>query len=121
MAEQHEFPPIGMAFMRAVELAEALGVSKINQLDGCWTHAVDDHWWIAMNGHSDDQPASSPAGMSADVPCTVPPFSMYVERRGMAAAIVDPFGGSMIGPEDTEDALIAALDTAISLAESEGQ
>src|SRR4051794_38321628 len=80
MAEQPELPPIGMAFMRAVELAEALGVSKINQLDGCWTHAVDDHWWIAMNGHSDDRPASSPAGMSADVPCTVPPFSMYAER-----------------------------------------
>lgn len=108
-------PPFAAAFIKAIELADALGVEKINRMAGCWTHQVDDVWWLAINGHQDDRSVSSSKGMSSTSPVSVPPYAMYVEANGWAAAICDPFGGTILG-EHSEDEFIAALDRAIARA-----
>ena len=78
------------AFCAVIALAEKLGVSRINELEGCWTHRVDAEWWIAVNGHSTPTTCTPPAG----VPVDVPPFAMYVEFLGWPAGILNPRGGT---------------------------
>lgn len=41
------------AFGRIAELAAALGVTRIGDLPGLWEHEIDEHWFIAVNGHPD--------------------------------------------------------------------
>lgn len=90
---------ISEAFSEVVELSRRMGVSRINQLPGCWEVEVGNGFRIAVNGH--DKPT----------PCTfgpeVPPFEMYVERNGLPAGLISPDGGTVVG--DCEDALIEAL------------
>jgi hypothetical protein len=38
------------AFAEIVALAERLGVTRIDQLSGCWEYWVDKRWWFAVNG-----------------------------------------------------------------------
>jgi hypothetical protein len=101
------------AFVAVMELAQALGVSNINRLDGCWTHRVDDQWWVAVNGHSTEQPAVSPDGASGHVPVNVPPYGCYVEFNGWGAGFFDPFGGTFAaGSAANEDTFIEAVKRA---------
>lgn len=98
--------PLSEAFTRVCDLALALGVKSIKDLPGCWEYQVDEHWWIAVNGHN----GATRCAKGADVP----PFRCYVEFNGWPAGIIDPYGGTIVaGEAANEDAFIAALDKAI--------
>jgi hypothetical protein len=88
--------------VRVVELAAALGVQGINALPGCWEVGVDDHWWLAVNGH--DAPTKCSRGPE------VPPYHAYVELNGLPAGLVSPYGGTLCAAAvGKEEALCAAL------------
>ncbi len=89
------------AFIRAVELAESLGVSKINQLPESWEHTLNSEWRIAINGHNREAMAYG---------AKIPPFSLYAERNGWPVVMCGPAGnGVVVDDSANEDALIAAL------------
>ena len=94
---------IAEAFARVVELAEALGVSRINEVEGCWEHSWGD-WLLAVNGHKEEQRASDGA--------PVPPYHAYMAYARMPAALLSPAGGMTIG--GSEDDLIKALQDEIA-------
>ncbi len=91
---------------KVAELANALGISSINTLVGCWKHQIDDRWHITVNGH--DAPFEG-----------LGPFEMLVEFNGWPSGIVHPTRGGVIadGQAANEDAFIAALDAAIRRAQ----
>lgn len=98
-------PPISRAMAEIGLLAEALGVERINEMDGCWEYQVDSHWSISVNGH----PEPTKNSRNADVP----PFSVYIEFNGWPAGIIDPFGGVIAaGAVANEAAFIDALRNA---------
>ena len=100
---------IGEAFGKVCMLAGALGVKGINALPGCWEHAIDGTWWIALNGHA--EPTECSRGAS------VPPYEMYVECNGWPAGILSPGDGVIAAGEGAnEDTLIAAIDAALAAA-----
>lgn len=89
-------------FGAIVDLAAALRVTRINQLPGCWEHAIDELWWLALNGHR------TPVRCSRGV--VVEPFHAYVEWNGWPAGVLSPDGGLLAaGALANEDALIEAL------------
>jgi hypothetical protein len=93
------------AFAEIAALASRLGIASIGKLPGCWEHRIDDHWWIAVNGH--------PAVQKSSTGKSVPPFSAYVEFCGWPAGIVNPYGGLIAaGDAANEDTFIAALRAA---------
>ncbi len=93
-------------FSKVVDLAQALGVESINELDGCWTYQVSDKWLLKVNGH----------GREVD---GVPAFHGYVEYNGWPAGVFSAQGGTIAGGANAnEDALIEALDQAIEAARS---
>ncbi len=96
---------IPIVFARAIEYAIDIGATNITSLLGCWESQVDEHWWIAINGHDEKVKCSEGA--------EVPPFAMYVMFNGWPAGIVDA-GGGMIAAGDlaNEQRLIAALAAA---------
>lgn len=91
------------ALVAVVELAGRRGVSNIKALLGCHEMDIDAEWWIAVNGHSE------PTECSRDV--TVAPYTVYMERCGWPAGIIDAGGGAFVGP-GTEEAFIAAVRAA---------
>lgn len=94
-------------FFEIMNLAEARGVRRINELPGCWELALDKQWWIALNGHREPVKCSRGAD--------VPPFACYVEFNGWPAGLVSPGpeGGVLAaGQAANEDALIEALRNA---------
>jgi hypothetical protein len=96
---------ISEVMIEIVELAARLGVTEIYELPGCWEHAVDDGWWLALNGHR--EPVACSRGPE------VPPLSAYVEWYGWPAGIVGFHGGVVAaGSEANEDALLEALRAA---------
>lgn len=98
--------PVCVAIDKVAELSIALGVAPINNLDGCWEHQVDSHWWIALNGHK--EPIKTSKGVEVE------PFSCYVEFNGWPAGIFNPFGGGFAAGElANEDTFIEALEKAI--------
>lgn len=97
-----ETESISEAFEAIVELAQAMGVSKINQLPGCWEVQVDDQWRISLNGHA--EPTKDSLGHE------VPPYHCSVDFNGWPAGIFSPKGGIIAaGAAANEDALIEAL------------
>ena len=103
-------PQVSEVFGRIAKLGIALGVAPLNKLPGCWQHHVDEKWWIALNGHKKQMPASSENGMSSIQPYEVDPFHCYVEYNGWLAGVITPTGGIFsAGSEANEDSLIDAL------------
>ena len=94
---------IAEAFVAVADLAMRLGLSRLNELPGCWERQIDADWWIALNAH--DVPTKCSAGPD------VPPFSVYIRWRDWPTGVIDPGGGVlMMGPG--EDAFIAAVERA---------
>jgi hypothetical protein len=93
------------SFFEICQLADRLGVSNIGNMTGCWEHAVDEHWWMAINGHASEMKCSRGA--------TVPAFHAYIEYNGWPAGFISPNGGIIAaGAAANEDAFIAALKLA---------
>ena len=94
--------PLSAVFYEIAELHGRLGVEPLAKHEGCWTHRVDDTWWIAVNGHKEEVKCKD--GVS------VPPFHAYIECAGGPAGLVNPYGGMLAGTAyGREDDLIDAL------------
>ena len=90
------------AFAEIAALANRLGIHDITRFPGCWEHQIDEHWWMAVNGHREKIACSSGE--------KVPPFSAYVRFNGWPAGVIDPAGGIIAAGEvANEDAFIEAL------------
>lgn len=97
------------AFVHVIELCDALGVSKINALPGCWEHQIDDQWWVAVNAKK--QPVVTSRGY------TVEPYDCFVEYNGFPAGSFNPGGGILAaGEAANEQTFIAAVRAAIERA-----
>jgi hypothetical protein len=96
---------ISEAFMAVVDWSEALGAAPMNRHAGCWEHAVDERWWVAVNAHK--EPVACSHGPE------VPPFTCYVEFNGFPAGLINAYGGTIAaGSVANEDAFITALKAA---------
>ena len=73
------------------KLAAEMGAAPLNKRTTCWTVALDDRWWLAVNGRNYRLHAASPTGTSHPVP----PFSVYVEFNGWPAGLIDPYRASI--------------------------
>ena len=97
------------SFAAVCDLAISLGVTGINKLPACWEHQIDEHWWVAVNGH--DKP------VRCSTEANVPPFSIYVVFNGWPAGIIDAGGGCLCaGAVGNEENLLAAIQAAKSAA-----
>ena len=95
-------PNLCEAFAELAEFAQSRGANNIRELAGCWESDVDEHWWVAINGHS--EPCECSHGG------TVPAFSTLIEWNGWPAGVIDPFGGTIAAGEcANEDTFITAL------------
>lgn len=84
------------------DLCFARGEAPVNKYAGCWECEVDEHWWVALNGHL--EPVACSRGPS------VPQFSMYVEFNGWPAGIIDTGDGVIAAGElANEDTFLAAV------------
>ena len=103
-----------MVFQRVVELALALGVRSIKDLPGCWEYQIDEHWWIALNGHDQEITCSHSA-------TKIKPYCGYIEFNGWPAGYLSVAGGVLAaGLIANEKVLIAALDRAIAREKAKG-
>lgn len=95
-----------VAFARIADLGCLLGASPLNKQRGCWEYQIDEHWFIAVNGHK--APTKTKGGVEVE------PYNCYVEFNGWPAGLFTPFGGAIAaGEAANEDAFIKALDEAI--------
>ena len=93
------------AFMRIVELGIALQIAPLDQHDGCWEADVDEHWFIAVNGHPEPRLMRKDQNLPP-----VQPYTVYVEWNGFPAGILTYSDGCIAaGAAANEDTLIAAL------------
>ena len=88
---------------RIIAIWEVSDLPPMNKIVGCWELEVDEHWWIAVNGHQ------GPKDCSRDV--SVPPYHAYIEWCGWPAGMVSPKDGIVAaGREANYPALLQALD-----------
>ena len=105
--QEERFP-----FDAILEMCDRLGVRDIGSMDGFWTYVIDDHWWIAVNGHKVDVEAQSPQHVN---PTPVPPFTAYVEFNGWPAGLIDPYGGTLAAGEIANaETFMAACDAVVA-------
>lgn len=105
-------PQISEVFHAIGKLAAALGVRSINQLPGCWEHAIDEHWRISVNGHCEET-ADSKGNEIA-------PYNCWVEFNGWPAGYFDPTGGVLAaGEAANEQTFMEAIHRAIAKAEGQ--
>ena len=77
------------------QLADALGEAPIR--NKVWTHKVDDHWFIKINGHPETVDG-------------IPPYCLFVEFNGYPAGCLTPFEGSFAaGSAANEDEFIRVM------------
>lgn len=100
-------------FFLIADLAVSVGAAPIK--DKIWTHKVDEHWEIAVNG-KDHTAETAPFGQS-QLPIKIQPFHCYVEFNGWPAGILSPHGGtfaagSLANIEEFDKALLAATERA---------
>lgn len=89
------------------EFAVATGAKSIGDLAGCWEKRIDEHWWVAVNGHLDEVACSREA--------PVPPRHAYIEYDGWPAGVLSEQGGVVtMGEVANEDSLKAALRRAVT-------
>ncbi|MFQ5539217.1 MAG: hypothetical protein ACE5FB_02365 [Candidatus Binatia bacterium] len=83
-------------FYAVSKLCEVLGESPIR--DKVWTHKLDDHWLIKINGFPEPKEG-------------IPAFHMMVDFNGFPAGCVSPFEGSFAaGAVANEDSFIEAVE-----------
>jgi len=98
------------AFSIVMQLAEKLGVRKINEIEGCWEVDVNESWSLSLNGHKESTKDSSG--------CEVPPFEMSITYNGLPAGIIGPTGGIIFS--GGEDDFINAVKERINTHQQEG-
>ena len=104
MSEQ----PVSAAFMAVADLCIALGGAPLHKHEGCWEHQVDEHWWIAVNGHPEPRLMQKHPELQP-----VQPFHAFIEWNGWPAGIMTAYGGVIAAGEcANEETFIAALRAA---------
>jgi hypothetical protein len=94
-------------FVLLCELAEKDDAAPLLKHAGCWERQIDEHWWIAVNGHREEK-QNSHGGM-------VPPFNCMVEFNGWPAGLFDPYNGIIAaGEAANEETFAAALEAEIA-------
>jgi len=95
------------AFSKIADLALILQAQPMNQYPNCWEYQVDEHWWIAVNGHKTTKKTTG--GID------VLPFNCYVEFNGWPAGVFDPVNGGLMaaGSQANENSFIQALENKI--------
>lgn len=89
------------------DLCIELNEHPVNKYSGCWEHAVDGKWWIALNGH---EAATECSRISEPVP----PCTAYVEYLGVPVGLITPRSGSGLIVAGYENKLIVALEKKIA-------
>ena len=90
-------------------LAEQDGAAPVNSLPGCYERQIDEHWFIAVNGHKESQKTKGGTGG-----ISVEPFHLYVEFNGWPTGYVTPYGGIIAaGDAANEGAFIEACEKAL--------
>lgn len=86
---------LSTAFYMVARLADKLGEAPIK--NKVWTHKLDDHWSIKINGFHDEKES-------------IPPYHMMIEFNGFPAGCVSPWEGVFAaGTKANEDAFIDAV------------
>ena len=89
-----------------MSLFQMHGISSIKDLPGCAEVKIDDHWYIAANGHKEGITVV-PGGMM-EVELT--PYNFAVWYNGWLAGLFDPFEGIFAaGSAANADAFCAAI------------
>ena len=97
------------AFDLIAQLGIALGAAPLSKHTGCWEHAVDERWRVAVNGHREGKATSTGE--------VVKPFTAIVWFNGWPAGLISPRGGVIAAGEvANEGTLIAALQRALEVA-----
>lgn len=88
-----------------LEYCAFLGVKKIDDLPGLWSHQVNETWTIKCNGHE----------YTID---NVPPLCFYVSYNGFPAGIFSVMGDGIIaaGEGANKNTLRAVLEQQMALA-----
>ncbi len=93
--KQKESDQLCTLYYLVAKLAEALGEAPIR--NKVWTHKVDDHWFIKINGHPETVDG-------------IPPYCLFVEFNGFPAGCMTPFEGSFAaGSAANEDEFIRVM------------
>lgn len=103
------------AFDRVVTLAEVLGVTKINELDGAWIEKIDSKWTVAINGKEKPVTVDIPNSMGIS---DLKPLHMAIFYNGWLAGLLTLTGGTIAaGSGANENSFIKAVETRISVEE----
>lgn len=82
--------PIAELFAVLVDWVLATGQEKVNLLPGLW-HGETDDWAVRLNGHTEQCEDVSPMT-----------FELRHKTAMLGLAIVSPFDGIIIGPDEQE-------------------
>ena len=105
---------IALVFEQLMALHERLGLPSLSQMPGhVWTHQLDAHWFLALNGNPEKVTLGPDDGSTHPMLVPVSPFCCGVWFNGFYAGEFDPQGGVLCaGSLANEDALISALEKA---------
>jgi len=93
--------PICTVFGLIADLAGARGIRNIKDTPGLTSMAIDERWSVDVNPHPEELGGT-------------PPFHALIWYNGWPAGVVGPYEGTIAaGDTANEEALIAALKTAI--------
>ena len=97
---------VSEAFAKIARLGCILKAEPLNKWPGGLEIAIDERWWIAVNGHNETTKCSKGAD--------VLPFHAWIEYNGWPAGMVSPTGGIIAtGSCANENTFIEALDKRI--------
>jgi len=111
--EGRETRDISLLFTRICELGLAVRKGEpISRVEGAWEHAFTrggNEWKVSVNGHRFPVPDTDAPGAE------IRPFEAHVRFNGWPFAILNPYGGGVIGAGEAanEDTCIAALEAEI--------
>lgn len=109
MDENIEQEHVIEAFSIAISYLLSMGYTKANEYDGCIEQQVDEHWWIALNGHNTPQVIKK-NNMIAQ------PYHIYIEFNGWPAGVMTPFDGQIAAGECANEATFIQALTSATLA-----
>lgn len=100
--------PLSELFVKTCQLGYMMsGHEKLNKIQGCWEHQVNDDWHVTLNPHL--EPTCDSKGEELG------PFTLIAKHKGMPVFTCDPYGGA--GLTGAEGDFIEILDSQLKSAE----
>jgi hypothetical protein len=108
-ATEQPMPPVCELAASIANLALALDAHPLNKHPMCWTHQIDEHWFVAMNGHTEPRRVE---GAPNRMGYTVEPFHIALWYNGWLAASFNISGKGFIcrGEAANEDTALEAIN-----------